>query len=246
MSSKMIMILKRKRRTMKGKKWIVSGAVAALFIGGLIWGALYHKEHCAACFMKSLNPGTIRHYIEGFGSWAIVVYVLFYAVNTLTLIPPIAFMSLSAGALFGPVWGTVALTSGAFCGTTATFIMARFFGGKLVDKFVKGKAADFNVKLSQKGFVVLLPMRLIGFPPYEFVNYASGLSKISYKDYISATMLGMSPAIIIQVLLADRLANFSWKDPVLYVVVLLFIGMGVMTGKIIRKQQREGKRSGQI
>ena len=51
----------------------------------------------------------------------------------------------------------------------------------------------------------------------------------------------MTPAIIIQVLLADRLANFSWKDPILYVVVVLFIGMGVITGKIIKKQQQKEK-----
>jgi len=225
----------------KPLKLIVPLIILVLVIGAIIYGAYTHLEFCPSCIAKSLNPEVIRHYIEGFGSWAIVVYVLLYTVNTLTLIPPIAFMSLSAGAIFGPVWGTVALTLGAFCGTTVTFIISRFFGGKLVDKFVKGKAADFNAKLSKRGFVVLLPIRLIGFPPYEFVNYASGLSKISYKDYISATMLGMSPAIIIQVLLADRLANFSWKDPVLYVVVLLFIGMGVITGKIIKKQQKAEK-----
>ena len=54
-------------------------------------------------------------------------------------------------------------------------------------------------------------------------------------------MLGMFAAIVIQVLLVDRLAKFSWKDPVLYVVVLLFIGMGVITGKIIKKQQQQEK-----
>lgn len=224
---------------MKGKKIILSIAAIALLFGGLIYGVLQHKEVCAVCFIKSLNPEVIRHYIEGFGSWAIAVYVLLYILNTITLIPPIAFMSLSAGAIFGPVWGTVALTLGAFCGTTATFVISRFFGGKLVDKFVKGKAADFNEKVSKNGFIVLLPMRLIGFPPYEFINYACGLSKISYKDYITATMLGMSPAIIIQVLLADRLANFSWTDPVLYVIVALFIGMGFITGTIIKKQKTE-------
>ncbi len=226
---------------MTKKKMIISIIVLAAVVGGIIWGTQQHKEHCAVCFVKSLNADVIKHYIESFGPWAILVYVGLYTLNTLTLIPPIAFMSLSAGALFGPIWGTVALTLGSFCGTTTTFIISRFFGGKLVDKFVKGKAADFNEKLSKKGFVVLLPMRLIGFPPYEFVNYACGLSKIPYKDYISATMLGMSPAIIIQVLLADRLANFSWKDPVLYLVIALFIGMGVITGRIIKKQQQEEK-----
>ena len=221
---------------MKFKKLLIPLILIVMVLGAIFLGVRHHIEICPVC--KTFNAESIRHYIEGFGPWGIGVYVILYTVNTLTLIPPIAFMSLSAGALFGPVGGTIALTLGSFCGTTMTFIISRFFGGKLVDKFVKGKGAEFNEKISKNGFVVLLPMRVIGFPPYEFVNYACGLSKISYKDYISATMLGMSPAIIIQVLLADRLANFSWKDPVLYVVVLLFIGMGVVTGKIIKKQRR--------
>ena len=228
----------------KPLKVIISIAALALLVGTLFYGVNIHKTICPACMAKALSPEVVRHYIQSFGPWAILVYIILYTINTLTLIPPIAFMSLSAGALFGPVWGTVALTIGAFSGTTTTFIISRFFGGRLVEKFVKGKAAEFNEKLSKKGFLVLLPIRLIGFPPYEFVNYASGLSRISYKDYISATMLGMSPAIIIQVLLADRLANFSWKDPVLYVVVLLFIGMGIITGKIIKKQQLDAKAAG--
>jgi len=224
---------------MNSKKVILSILAVALLVGGLIYGILQHREVCTLCLVKSLNADVVRHYIEGFGSWAVIVYVALYTLNTITLIPPIAFMSLSAGAIFGPIWGTVALTLGAFCGTTVTFIISRFFGGKLVDKFVKGKAAEFNEKLSKNGFLVLLPIRLIGFPPYEFVNYASGLSKITYKDYITATMLGMSPAIIIQVLLADRLANFSWTDPVLYVAVALFIAMGFITAKIIKKQKKK-------
>jgi len=222
---------------------IVAFLAFGLIVGGLVYGAMSHQEICVLCHAKSFSPEVIRHYIEGFGSWAILVYMILYTVNTMTIIPPIAIMSLSAGALFGPIWGTVALSLGAFGGTSVTFLISRFLGDKFVNKFVKGKAAEFNDKLSKKGFVVLLPIRLIGFPPYEFVNYASGLSKITYKDYISATMLGMAPAIFIQVLLADRLANFSWKDPVLYVAVLLFVGMGVLTGKIIKKQQAEDRQA---
>ncbi|MBZ0165359.1 MAG: TVP38/TMEM64 family protein [Candidatus Omnitrophica bacterium] len=230
---------------MNNMKWIVAAVLIMIVGGSIFFLADQHTNFCPSCLAKNLNPEVIRHYIQGFGTGAILVYIVLYTVNTLTLIPPIAFMSLSAGALFGPIWGTVALTVGAFCGTTATFFIARYLGGGLVEKFVKGRADEFNKRFSENGFVVLLPIRLIGFPPYEFVNYAVGLSKISYRDYISATMLGMSPAIIIQVLLADRLANFSWKDPVLYAAVGMFIAMGVITGKIIKKKQAEDKAAAQ-
>ena len=165
---------------MNKKKVILSIIVLGLVIGTIILGAQHHKEHCAVCFVKSLNPEVIKHFILSFGPWAILVYVALYTLNTLTLIPPIAFMSLSAGALFGPIWGTVALALGSFCGTTTTFIISRFFGGKLVDKFVKGKAADFNEKMSKNGFVVLLPIRLIGFRHMNLLTM-----RVVYQKYLT-------------------------------------------------------------
>jgi len=219
------------------RKQIVLLLVLAFILGSTGFAFAQESGFFSIENLKSLNVEKVRSFIQGFGPLAIVMYIVLYIANTVILIPPIAFMSLSAGAIFGPIWGTVALSLGAMAGTTTTFVISRYFGGKLVDKFVKGKAAVFNEKLSRNGFLVLLPIRVIGFPPYEFVNYACGLSKISYKDYISATMIGMSPAIIIQVLLADRLVNFSWSDPVLYIAVLLFIAMGVITSKIIKNKQ---------
>ena len=222
---------------MKVKRIITSVIILAVLVVGLILLVKHHQTICPKC--SEFSIGSVKHFIEEAGKWGIIIYILLYMANSIILVPPIGFLSLSAGALFGPLWGTLALTLGAWAGTTATFIISRYFGGKLVDKFVKGKAEAFNKKLSKKGFVVLLPMRLIGFPPYELINYASGLSKISYKDYISATMIGMFPAILIQVVLVDRIANFSWKDPVLYGALVLFVAMGVITGKIIKKQQVE-------
>ena len=226
---------------MKSKSLMILAGVAILILILVMVGLFAHLKQCAVCAQwKLITPETARHYIQGFGPWAILIYVLLYIINTITLVPPIALMSLSAGLLFGQIWGTVALFLGSFCGTTATFFISRYLGGPLVDKFTKGKAAEFNERLSRSGFIVLLPIRLIGFPPYEFVNYACGLSKITYRDYISATMLGMSPAIIIQVLLADRIANFHWKDPVLYAAIILFVAMGVITTQIIKRRQGNG------
>ncbi len=128
--------------------------VFILIISTMIYGVRMHHESCPVCFLKPLNMEIVKHYIEGFGPLAILVYILLYIVNTITLIPPIAFMSLAAGALFGPMGGTIALTLGSFYGTTTTFIISRFFGEKFVAQFIKGKAADFNENLSKNGFLL--------------------------------------------------------------------------------------------
>lgn len=206
----------------------------------LVFALLQHQQNCPQCInLKLFTPEVIKHYIEGFGPWAIVVYVLLYAANTISLLPPIAIMSLSAGFLFGPIKGLVALTAGSFLGTTATFFISRYFGGALVDKLAKGeKTRAFQKKLGEKGFFVILPIRLIGFPPWEIVNYVSGLSEIKYKDYISATMLGIFPAIVIQVFFSDRLSNFNFKDPTLYAAVGAFFLLAIVPTMILNAKKK--------
>ena len=229
---------------MNPKKLFIPFIIAAL---GVIWvGYLLTNHHnsCLQCSVaKIFSPDVIRHYIGSFGPWAVFVYILLYTVNTVSILPPIAVMSLSAGFLFGPVLGMMALTLGAFFGTTATFFLARTFGGKFVDKILKGKAPDFQEKLGRNGFLVILPVRLIGFPPWEFVNYASGLSHISYKDYIAATMIGIMPAIVIQVFFSDRLSNFNLEDPTLYAAVGAFVLLAVVPAMVLKRKNNKNKKS---
>jgi len=222
---------------MNTKKLFIPFAVAAVAMILVSTMFIQHQKGCLQCsVVQSFTPDVIRHFIGGFGPWAIIVYVLLYTINTVSILPPIAFMSLSAGFLFGPILGFIALSLGSFCGTSATFFISRYFGGEFVDKLTKGRAVEFQKKLGKNGFLVILPIRLIGFPPWELVNYASGLSKITYKDYITATMIGIMPAVIIQVFFSDRLTSFNLKDPTLYMAVGAFVLLAVIPTIIIKRK----------
>ncbi|MCA9398940.1 MAG: TVP38/TMEM64 family protein [Candidatus Omnitrophica bacterium] len=230
------------------KKLLIILSLIAL-AAGLACGVYHHQQTCEVCLsFDSINAETVRHYIQSFGSWGIVIYVVLYTANTFSsFFPPIAILSLSAGALFGPVWGTLALTLGVFCGTTAAFFTARYVGRSWIEKFVKGKGEKLYQQLSDNGFFVLLPMRLIGFPPYGIIDFICGLSKMRYFDFMAATMIASVPWVLAQVLLADRIALFAgqfvwnnpktWFDPVLLGLITVFVLMIVITGKIVKKKQ---------
>lgn len=79
-------------------RFIIAVLIFGLIVSLFIQGALGYKEFFPVCRPQSFSAGVIRHYIQGFGSWAVLIYILLYIVNTLTLISPIAVMSLSAGA----------------------------------------------------------------------------------------------------------------------------------------------------
>ncbi len=230
---------------MKNKRILVPFLIAVVTF--ILLGALYghHEKVCTQCFdLKMFTPENIRHTILGFGSWAIVVYVLLYALNTVSLIPPIGIMSLTAGFVFGPLLGTAALMLGAFLGTSATFFISRYFGARFVDRLVKGKAKDFRDKLDRNGFKVILFIRLVPILPWEVVNYASGLSRISYRDYIWGTLLGIFPAVVIQTFFADRLSRFDITDPTLLIAVGAFVLLGAVPALYLKRKKRGTQQAG--
>ncbi len=185
----------------------------------------------------------IKDFILKFGPGAFWAYVILYSLNTVTLVPPILFMTLAGGAIFGPWLGSVAIMLGCLLGTTATFFISRLLGRRWIERFMRGKVKEFEEKLDQKGFLTILIVRLVAFPPWEFVNYISGLTKIKYRDYILGTTFGIIPAIIIQVYLADRAINVNLRDPKLVFqlifAVLAFVILGFIPkiyGKIKQRQ----------
>jgi len=158
----------------------------------------------------------MRDFILSFGSWAVVVFILLMAINTVTIMPPTIIMMVLSGILFGPFIGGLALWIGLLLGSVAAFLIARLLAQDFISARLGGRAAKFNEQLKENGFSVVFVARIIGLPPYELVNFASGLSKISFRDFLLATIFGSIPAAILFATTGSRLLNPDLTDPLLY------------------------------
>ena len=174
----------------------------AFLIGLLVVAGCWWWQHRSA-----VNPEAFRAWIARFGVSAPFVYVLLYAVNTVTLLPPIGVLSLTAGLAFGPVIGFLAIMAGAMIGTTATFFIGRRLGRGFVEKRLKGKFKSLDEALERKGFVAVLFFRVVPIVPYEALNYFSGLSRISFRDYALGTFAGLIPGAAVAAFFGDSLTH---------------------------------------
>ena len=154
-----------------------------------------------------LHPSFLRGWIGRFGIWAPLVYVLLYALNTVTLLPPIGVLSLTAGLAFGPVVGFVAILAGAMIGSTATFFIARRLGRRFVERRLRGRFRSLDEALGKRGFATCLFLRLVPLVPYELLNYAPGLSQVRFRDYGLATFLGLIPGAAVAAFFGDSLTQ---------------------------------------
>src|SRR3989338_3914721 len=145
----------------------------AVGIAGILGTFWLVKCHCIN--LRPLTPAVIRDYIQGFGRLAVIVYILSYILNTVSVVPPIAPLSLTAGLAFGSMSGALYLMLGGMIGTSLTFMISRLFGRDLIAKVLKGRFKNLDEKLEKNGFRTVLFFRVVPIVPYEVLNYAGGL-----------------------------------------------------------------------
>ncbi|MDP1854106.1 MAG: TVP38/TMEM64 family protein [Candidatus Omnitrophota bacterium] len=220
-----------------------SALIIKLVIGGLIVVAVWWLVRCHCVSFKSLTPLALRDYIRSFGNFAVFAYIIAYVLNTISIMPPIAALSLAAGLAFGKVMGAIYLMIGAMIGTSATFITSRYFGRHFIENMLKGRFKGLDEKLGKKGFEAVLFFRLIPLVPYEALNYFAGLSRIKFRDYFLASFLGFIPGVIIAAFFGGSLGEIkNFKDlfaPKFLIAAALMAGIMMVPVfyQIIRKHK---------
>lgn len=167
---------------------------------GLLAAAAWWWQHRA-----TINPEAFRHWISQFGAAGPFIFTGLYAANTVTLLPPIGVLSLTAGLAFGPVVGFFTIMAGALIGTSLTFWISRRFGRSFVEKRLRGRFKSLDEELTKSGIGTVLFIRVLPIVPYEVLNYTAGLSKIRFRDYGLATFLGLIPGAAIAAFFGDSL-----------------------------------------
>ncbi len=209
------------------KKTIRWVAVIGLVI--LIGGWWWHNR-------ATINPSALRAWMAQFGAASPFIYVALYAANTVSLLPPIGVLSLTAGLAFGPAVGFLAIMAGATLGTTVTFFISRRLGRGFVENRLKGKFKSLDEALERKGFATVLFFRIVPLVPYEALNYVSGLSKIRFRDYGLATFLGLLPGAAVAAFFGDSLTQpFSAKFITAIAAMAVMIAIPTIYLKVRRK-----------
>ena len=154
-----------------------------------------------------LDQEILRAWIAGFGVWGPVVYILIYSVTPSLMFPGLP-ITVIGGVLFGPFWGVVYVAIGATIGASIAFLIARRMGREWVEGMVKGgRIGEIDERVREKGWRIVAFTRLIPLFPYNFLNYAFGLTSIKFSHYVLATFIFMMPGIIAYVIFSSSILD---------------------------------------
>ena len=176
----------------------------------------------------------LRVWIESFGAWGPVVFVLLYISATICMAPGIV-LTLMAGALFGSFVGVIVVSLGSTLGASAAFLIARYAARESMTAWLSGTSRLRRIdELTRKnGPAIVAFCRLIPLFPFNLLNYAFGLTGITFRAYFFWSWLCMLPATIVYVAGADAFTRglSEGRAPVA-LIVLILVGMAVLIGAI--------------
>lgn len=139
-----------------------------------------------------------RAYIQTFGGYAVLIFVLIQFLQVVVLPIP-SFVTVGAGVLlFGAFWGAVYSCLGIITGSIVAFFIGRKFGVK-VAVWLMGKD-NLNKGLSLikgKDKIALTFMFLFPFFPDDLLCFVAGITSISEKFFVSMILLTRLVSIFI-------------------------------------------------
>ena len=184
-----------------------------------------------------ITEDELKNKINSFGMWGPVIYVGIYILRPLILFPA-GILSASAGLIWGILKGFLILQVGANISATLEFFIARHFARSGIERFLKGRLLKLDEKIGKRGFLTVLLIRIIPNAPWDIQNLSLGLTKVKFRDYFWATLIGIMPgsfafvffgASLIKILFNPN--NFWW----ILLAVAVFVAVYFLQ-KYLRKR----------
>jgi uncharacterized membrane protein YdjX (TVP38/TMEM64 family) len=184
-------------RVTRKKAGVIRPLLLVLLLGLVIAVQYVHPE-------QYVDQERLRQFGASHGVLLPLMYLAVWTVGPLFL--PGLPITLAGGVLFGPIWGIIYTAIGSTLGAGLVFLVARY----LARDWVAGKLASTRLvvldeKVARQGWKIVAISRLVPVFSYSLLNYAFGLTRISFWPYLGATFVFMLPSTIAYVYFSSNI-----------------------------------------
>ena len=164
-----------------------------------------------------------------------------------SLAVPLTLLVVATVLAFGSLAGFVYSLAGAELSALLTYALGQGAGRDLVRRYAGERLNSVSKKLSKRGLLTIITLRIVPVAPFTVINLVAGASHIRLKDFALGTLLGLLPGVFAIALFADGLVesirdpdsgSFAWLAAVVIVIALAAFGLR----KWLRGRQAEGTR----
>lgn len=159
--------------------------------------------------VQGLLKSTLN-WIAGLGPWGPVTFIIIYILATILFIPG-SLLTLGSGVIFGVLWGSIYVSIGATIGAGGAFLVGRYLARGWVEKRIEGnnKFKAINDAVAREGWKIVGLARLSPVFPFNLLNYAFGVTQVSFKDYFFLTWIGITPGTVLYVYIGSLASSLT-------------------------------------
>jgi uncharacterized membrane protein YdjX (TVP38/TMEM64 family) len=179
----------------------------------------------ALCLRQAgyISPEGVMGFLGEHRTLAPLIYILIFAILPSLLITALP-MTIGAGFLWGPVWGSVLSLTGSIIGHSVSFLVSRYVAGEYFKtRFDFALVKWLMGHVDRNGWKVVAFTRINPIFPASIVSYLFGLTSIKYIDYLWATAVFFIPPTIAIVSFGSSLGEFVLTGDI----------KGIVTGLVI-------------
>lgn len=147
------------------------------------------------------NPQTVLEEcidsVQDMGTVGVLYFGLFYVLAEVLAIPALP-LTLSAGYLFGLPTGVAVVLSSATIAASIAFLIGKTVLRSWVETILESNPnmAKIDRAIGERGFKLLVLLRLSPIFPFALSNYVYGASSIDFPSYFWSTLIGFAPGTI--------------------------------------------------
>jgi pyruvate/2-oxoglutarate dehydrogenase complex dihydrolipoamide dehydrogenase (E3) component/uncharacterized membrane protein YdjX (TVP38/TMEM64 family) len=185
-------------------------------------------------------------WVASLGPLGPLVFVVGYAVAVVAFVPA-SLLTLAAGAIFGIGAGVTYVFCAATLGASLAFLVSRYVARGTIERRLAGNArfAAIDRAVAADGRRIAFLLRLSPAVPFGLLNYAMGLTRIRFVDFVLASF-GMLPGTLLYVYygkLAGDVAALAGgaavpKDAGYYGVLVLGLAATVIATALVTRTAR--------
>ena len=180
--------------------------------GRLVLLALVLVALLVALKLLPVNQWLLRFvaWIRDAGATGMAVFVVAYVVACILLLPGLI-LTLGAGFAYGVAVGVPLVWVSANLGAAVAFLFGRTLARERIAARVAGNArfAAIDRAVGREGLKIVLLTRLSPAFPFNLLNYAYGLTQVTFRDYMIGSLVGMIPGTAMYVYLGSLITSVS-------------------------------------
>ena len=195
----------------------------ALILVGILGAGIFLQQ--AGFFEAAGEFERIRPFAETW--WAPLVAVILQLILYMFALPG-SLVIWSLGAIYPPWAATLLIAAGGVAGSLAAYFFSAELSSSWAQKFTRSKV--YKMIKGNAAFLQLFALRCLPGFPHSFINYSSGMLKVSLLNFVLSTALGFMIkgyiycSAIYQAFHiedGDKVISFSTAWPLLLLVIFL-------------------------